>query len=141
MNKNIISFILLILFIVALYVFQNTVVGPGVEKIAASDLFLDTTFPDEPQLRGVINERTNFALLHCHRYLRENYELNDTDVISEKDYKAWGLGGADYVIRSHVDVPVSEEGPTRKTITCKITFRGGDEFESANWEISGFNYN
>ncbi len=138
-QKKTVSIILFILFVTALYVFQNTVVLPTVENVANSDLFFENT-DDVAQLDGVINEKTNFALIHCNRYLSENYELGDADTFSDKDYQAWGLGGYTYVIKSHVDVPVSEQGPLKKQYICTIKYTGGDEIDYENWSISGFNY-
>ena len=140
MRKKTVSIILFILFVTALYVFQNTVVIPTVTNIANSEFFFENT-EDEAQLDGIINEKTNFALLHCHRYLSENFELGEADTFSDKDYQAWGLGGYTYVIKSHIDVPISEQGPTRKPFICTIKYTGGDDVEYANWSVSGFNYN
>lgn len=139
MKKKTVSIILFIVFVTSLYVFQITVVGPGVESIATSDFFMENT-EDEVRLDGIINEKTNFALFHCRKYLTENYELSDSDIIAERDYKAWGLGGYTYVIKSYVDVVTSEQGPMEKKFVCTISYEGGDELDYANWTISGFNY-
>ncbi len=140
MRKKTVSIILFILFVTSLYVFQNTVVLPTVTNIANSDLFFENT-EDEAHPDGIINEKTNFALLHCHRYLSENYELGDSDTFYDKNYQAWGLGGYTYVIKSHIDVPISEQGPLKKPFICTIKYTGGYEVDYANWSISGFNYN
>lgn len=139
MKKRTVSFLVFILFVTALYVFQNTAVRPFIIAVASSDFFL-TDDDDSPSPQGIVSEKTKTGLIHCHRYVGENFDLDDSAAFSDTDYKAWGLGGYGYLIRSQVEMTDEAGRRVRKLFSCKIQYTGGDEFKYENWLVSGLDF-
>ena len=140
MRHKIISIGLLILFIVALYVLLIKGVTPFVQEVATSDLFLEKTDDTTEKFTSVKNQKTQIALAHCIQYLHDNYDLAPSNLVNDKEYTAWALGGYMYVIKSYVDIETAPEGPSSKLFACRIQYKGGDEFKMENWDISQFSY-
>ena len=134
------SFVLLILFIIAVYVFQNEAVIPFVIKVVNSDLFTKET-EDVAQLDPINTDKTRMALLHCNHYLKQNYEVDSSTLLSQGDHKAWTLGDKTFLVQSHIDfVDTASNQTIRKLFVCKIHQVGEDETNYENWEILAFDY-
>lgn len=140
MKSRTLSFILFILFVSALYVFQTNAVLPFVEYVAMSNFFLneDTELADSIDVK---NDKTRTALIHCHNYFIENFELDDSASFPEDDYTAWPLGDYAYLIRSHVEVSGENSNRENKFFACRIKYNGGDDLAYSNWSVSGFDFN
>jgi hypothetical protein len=139
MKKSNISFLLLLVFVAGLYVFQNKAVTPFVLKMVNSALLVEET--DDGRQPGVVDtDKTRLALAHCNTYLEENYDFDDSTQISETEHSAWALGDYSYVVRSRFDLLSPSEVEKDKTYICKIKFFGGDDAEYENWTVSGFDY-
>ncbi len=140
MKKSQLSFLLLLVFIAGLYVFQNKAVTPFVLKMINSALLMEKT--DDVRQPGVAadTEKTRLALVHCNTYFQEHYDLDDSTQISEIEHNTWGLGDYSYVVRSRFDLVSPSEVQKGKKYICKIKYFGGDDTDYENWTVSGFDY-
>jgi hypothetical protein len=139
MKKSQLSFLLLLVFVAGLYVFQNKAVTPFVLKMVNSDLLVEET--DDVRQPGVVdNEKTRLALAHCNTYLQEHYDLDDSTQISKTEHNAWALGDYSYMVRSRFDLLSPSEVQKDKRYICQIKYFGGDETDYGNWTVSGFDY-
>lgn len=129
--KNRFSGLLLLLFIVGLYVFQNKTVIPFVERIVESDLFdADTT-----QLDG--KDRTRIAFAQCNDFVQENLDSDQPVQFSAGDYKSWDLASGRYLIRSYVITQNDPGKEIRMNYACNVQFQGGDDMDHDNWKLQG----
>lgn len=138
-SKSAISLALLLVFIVGLYVFQNKAVTPAIMKVLSSGVF-DKETDDLAQPTAIDSDITKIALMQCNNYLKENYPDTESGMLSNDDYKAFGLGDYTYVIKSSIELLSSTDGPGNKDFLCKIRFTGGDNMDFQNWEVFGFSY-
>ena len=139
MKKSQLSFLLLLVFVAGLYVFQNKAVTPFVLKIVNSALLVEKT--DDVRQPGVVdNEKTRLALAHCNTYLQEELDFDDSTQISETEHITWALDDHSYVVRSRFDLLSPSEAQNDKTYICKIKYFGGDDTNFDNWTVSGFDY-
>jgi hypothetical protein len=133
------SFILLALFVVGLYVFQNKAVLPFIMNVVESDLFVEKEKGDE-QLGKISNERTALALSHCQVFMKDRGQAPQDAVFNSDDYEAWALGNQTYLIKSYVDINRAEKGVARKAFACKIRYTGGDDADSNSWSVQGLDF-
>ncbi len=134
------SFILLALFVLGLYVFQNKAVLPFIMKIVDSDIFVDKGEDDE-QLGKINNERTALALSHCQVFMKEKGRAPQDAAFGNDDYEAWALGNHTYLIKSYIEINHPEKGTMRKPFACKIRYTGGDETDANSWSVQGLDFN
>lgn len=139
MKKSQLSFLLLLVFVAGLYVFQNKAVTPFVLEMVNSALLVEET-DDVRQPGTVDNEKTRLALAHCDTYLQEQYDIDDSTQISNTEHNTWALGDYSYVVRSRFDLLSPSEVQKDKKYICKIKHFGGDDTNYDNWTVSGFNY-
>lgn len=135
------SALLLILFIVALYLFQNKGVIPFVTKVAESDLFFEKDLEEDEELGNIRNARTDFAFAHCKSGFKEEFELGEGADLNSSDYEAWALGNRTYLIRSSVRAPDENQKLVDKKYACKIQYTGTEESDPASWTIGGIDFN
>jgi hypothetical protein len=131
---------LLILFIIALYAFNDTAVVPFVLDVANSTLYLKETEDDDP-LGEVRNARTDVALLHCENEVREGRGGAAVPSASEREYKAWSLGDLTYIIKASVDLPGENGALARYRYACKIHWNGKEMNDAGNWSVYGADVN
>lgn len=134
------SLSLLVLFIIALYAFNDTAVVPFVLDVANSSLYLKETEDDDP-LGEVRNARTDVALLHCENEVREGRGAAVVPSAAEREYKAWSLGDLTYIINASVDLPGENGVPARYRYACKIHWNGKDMNNAGNWSVYGTDVN
>jgi len=139
LKKN--SAILLILFIVGLYLFQNKGVIPFVTKVVESDVFFEKDLDEDEELGNIRNARTDFAFAHCKSAFKEEFDLGDGADINSTDYEAWALGNRTYLIRSSVRAPDENQKLVDKKYACKIQYTGTEESNAGNWTVSGIDFN
>lgn len=125
------SGLLLILFIVGLYFFQNKAVMPFVEGVIESDAFdADTSELDA-------KDRTRIAYGHCNTFVQDDLGSDRTIQFAGDDYKSWELASGKYLISSFV-LEQDESGKQgRRTYACNVQFTGGDDMDHANWKLLG----
>lgn len=143
MKHKFISIILLLVFVVAAYVFLIKGVKPFLEEVVSSDLFLVQSDDPAEKFSMVSNEKSRLAALQCNQYLRESYAGNSIGELSAEDYTAWALGNYTYIINTAI-APVSSTGSqTKEKFVCKIHWDSdnGDASEYESWEIIQFDYN
>ncbi len=139
MQHKLTSLVLLILFVIAAYVFLIKGVRPFLEDVVSSDLFLvKSDDPAEPNSR-VSNEKSRLAALQCNQYLRNNYEGVSIGELTEEDYTAWALGNYTYIINTSVGSQTAID-PSKEIFVCQIHWMEGDPLEYDNWEILQFEY-
>ncbi|MGH8556515.1 MAG: hypothetical protein ACRESZ_03445 [Methylococcales bacterium] len=141
MKHKLISFFLLLVFVVAAYVFLIKGVTPFVEDVVSSDLFLVKSDDPAETFSTVSNEKSRLAALQCNQYLRDNYEGATIGELSDDDYTAWALGNYTYMInttgtRDGVGVDQSKD-----KFVCTIHWIEGDPLEYDNWEVTQFEFN
>jgi hypothetical protein len=139
LKKN--SAILLILFIVGLYLFQNKGVIPFVTKVVESDLFFEKDLDEDEELGNIRNARTDFAFSHCKSAFKDEFELGDGADMNSADYEAWALGNRTYLIRSSVRAPDESQKLVDKKYACKIQYTGTEESNAGSWTVSGIDFN
>ena len=139
MKHKLIGIILLLLFVIAAYVFLIKGVKPFLEAVVSSDLFLVQTDDPADKNYTVSNEKSRLAALQCNQYLRDNFEGVTIGELTEDDYTAWALGGYTYVINSSTGGKTTGN-PMRDKFVCKIQWIEGDPLEFESWEIQQFEY-
>lgn len=130
-GKSKISGLLLILFIVGLYLFQNKAVMPFVEGVVQSDMF----DADTSALEG--KDRARIALSQCNDFVQEDLGNEHPLQFSGEDYKSWELASGRYLISSYVLQQDESGKQVRKNYACNVQFKGGDDMDHANWELQG----
>lgn len=144
MKQKITSFVLLILFIVAAYVFLIKGVKPFLEQVVSSDLFLVESDDPAEKFSVVSNEKSRLAALQCNQYFRNNYEGVSTGELTEDDYTAWALGNYTYVINAATGgrgvADPTKTDSTKEKFVCQIHWIEGDPLEYGNWEVTQFEY-
>lgn len=135
------SAILLILFIIGLYFFQNKGVIPFVTKVAESDMFFEKSLEEDEELGNIRNARTDFAFTHCKNAFKDEFELGDGADLNSSDYEAWALGNRTYLIRSSVRAPDDNQKLVEKKYACKIQYTGTEESNAASWTVGGIDFN
>lgn len=139
MKHKILSIALLILFVVAAYVFLIKGVKPFLEDVVSSDLFLVESDDPAEKFSMVSNEKSRMAALQCNQHLRNNYEGVGIGELGEDDYTAWALGNYTYVINSATNKKPQAD-PSKEKFVCKIQWTEGDPLEFDNWDIIQFDY-
>ncbi|MGR9106465.1 MAG: hypothetical protein ACU843_05985 [Gammaproteobacteria bacterium] len=139
MKHKILSIALLILFVIAAYVFLIKGVKPFLEDVVSSDLFLVQSDDPAEKFALVSNEKSRLAALQCNQYLRNNYEGVGIGELGEEDYHAWALGNYTYVINTVSDAARGAD-PAKEKFVCKIQWIEGDPLEFENWEVIQFDY-
>lgn len=131
LKKSRISGVLLLLFIAALYVFQNKAVLPFVEGVVESDLFLaDTSELDN-------KNRESLAALQCNDFVREALDESRSIEFANRDGKAWQLSSGRYLVRSHLTQTDDSGDLVQKNFACNVEFVGGDDTDHRNWSLQG----
>jgi hypothetical protein len=139
MKHKLTSIVLLIVFVVAAYVFLIKGVKPFLEDVVSSDLFLVQSDDPAEKFAPVSNEKSRLAALQCNQYLRNNYEGVSIGELTEHDYSAWALGNYTYVINT-ATAGQSAADPSIEKFVCKIQWNEGDPLEYDSWEIVQFDY-
>lgn len=142
MNHKILSIALLLVFVVAAYVFLIKGVKPFLEEIVSSDLFLVQSDDPAEKFAMVSNENSRLAALQCNQFLRENYDNIAIGELTEEDYTAWALGNYTYIINTAI-APTRPTDKQKEKFVCKIHWNSdnGDAYDYESWEIIQFDYN
>lgn len=123
--------LLLIAFIAALYAGLSKAVIPFVERVAKSDLFLES--PAEFEAK----DRSAAALSQCTDLVRQELGNNTPIQFETRDYKSWEIGTGRYLVTSHVMADDGSGKSVRKNFACNVQYTGGDESDPTHWTLKG----
>ncbi len=126
--------------LVALILFQDKAIMPVVEKIAASDLFLEDS-GDEGSRIATTTDMTNYAFMQCNRAIKEELD-NETNVIfPSTPLQSWALGNYKYIVNAEIEVATEDGSTFFKKYACHIEYDEEDNLEAVmdadNWTING----
>ncbi len=126
---------------IALIIFQREVVLPLVFEVVKSDLFLADS-NDIGSQEVISNEMTDFANLHCNRYISDEFGSDEVHFdFNEKPLNAWDIGNYTYLINSELEFTNAEGQHSFKKYVCRIKYNPGSNSEGApdyeNWSIYG----
>jgi|APFre7841882724_1041349.scaffolds.fasta_scaffold152886_2 hypothetical protein len=129
-GKSKFSALLLILFIVGLYFFQNKAVLPFVEGVVESDLFE----ADTSELAG--KDRSRIALTQCNEFVKDDLG-SDLPLQFGEESKTWELAAGRYLVSSSVTEHDEAGKQIRRNFACNVQFTGGDDMDRSNWSLQG----
>lgn len=140
MKHKLTSILLLLVFVVAAYVFLIKGITPFVVDVLSSDLFLVQTDDPAEKFSKVSNEKSRLAALQCNQHLRNNYEGTSVGELSEDDYTAWALGNYSYIITTTGTPNPGGADQSKDKFVCTIQWIEGDPLEYDSWEVSQFEF-
>ena len=117
----------LLVYVIALYVGHSTLLMPFLEDIASSDFFLDVSENDV--------DRSQVALIQCKSTIAEELGSADRAYFPAEDFKIWRLSPSRYLVHSQLYENAASDPQTITNFLCKLSFKGGDEFNRENWEV------
>jgi len=131
---------ILIIGIVALFIFQAKGVMPIVYDIVSSDFFLEES-PDQANQMAISNDMTYFAFNHCNTYISDDINSDFSISFPEKATHAWTMGNYQYIVNAEIIITPTNSAGFTKTYACRITYDETDDLSVANdfdnWSISG----
>ena len=134
------GFILFVIALVALLVFQYKVVVPIVYDIVSSDLFLEDS-GDEINRISSETLMTDAAFRQCNSYIANELYPELTITFSEKPINAFGMGNYRYIINADLEIMPEDAAAFIKRYACRIQYENGDDTTGLsnieNWSIEG----
>lgn len=134
------NILLLLIFLVALFLFQSRVVVPLVSEIASSEVFLTDT-ETQADSQSAITPMSNYAFMHCNNYIKDELGSEITINIPSEPINAWDIGGYQYVINAEVEISSETSAPSLKKYVCRIEYDNGSDMEGVmnneNWSVYG----
>ena len=125
------SGLLLILFVVGLYFFQNKAVMPFVEGVVESSAFDGDTSELDAK------DRARIAFGQCNTFVQDEFGSDHSLQFAGEDYKSWELAAGRYLISSFVLDQDTSGKQTKRSFACNVQFSGGDDADHANWKLIG----
>lgn len=126
--------------LVALILFQNKAIMPAVEKIAASDLFLEDS-GDEGSRVATSTNMTNYAFIQCNKEVRNEIDSETNIIFPSEPLQSWTLGNYKYIVNAEIEVSSGDGSSLFKKYACSIQYDEGSNLESVmdsdNWTILG----
>ncbi len=126
--------------LVALILFQNKIVMPAVEKIAASSLFLKES-GDEGSRFTTSTNMTNFAFIMCNKSIRDEINSDTNITFPSEAIQSWALGNFRYIINAEIEVNTEDEPSLFRKYACQIQYEEETDLEGVmnldNWSIIG----
>jgi hypothetical protein len=138
MNKN---FLLFIVCLVALLVFQVKAVMPLIYDIVASDFFLEDSGDEENRI-STTNALTINAFDQCNNHITKLLSPENSVSFSEKAINSFSLGNFQYVINADVEITPENATPLNRRYVCRIKYLEGADSSanlsiSENWSVDG----
>ncbi len=134
------SILFLLIFLVALFLFQSKVVIPLVSDIASSALFLKHT-ETQADSQSENTPMSNYAFMHCNNYIKDELGSDITVTIPPEPINAWDIGGYQYIINAEVEISSDTTPPSFQKYVCRIEYDNGSDQEgvidSENWSVYG----
>ena len=119
---------------------QIKFVLPYVNKIVASDLFLEES-KDEASPLAISNDMTKLAITFCNHYIRSRAESDTTLQFADRDVKSWSQGNYDYIVKADVQIAAPNTPNQTYHYVCRIQYQYGDDTshaqDSNSWSIGG----
>lgn len=126
--------------LVALILFQNKAIMPLVEKIAASDLFLEDS-GDEGSRIATSTNMTNYAFMQCNKAIRDEIDSEINIIFPSEPMQSWTLGNYKYIVNAEIEITSNDGSSFFKKYACSIQYDEGSNLEgvmdSDNWTING----
>ncbi|MGR8941455.1 MAG: hypothetical protein ACU83P_07680 [Gammaproteobacteria bacterium] len=133
-------FIVLIIGLGILILFQNTVIMPIVQDVIKSDAFLVDSKDQGSQL-PISTELTSIAFMHCNNYIKSEIGSDATVTFTDKPLKSWSLGNYQFLINGNIHIGDKSGNLTTQKYVCRITYDKGDDQEGIldidNWTLVG----
>jgi hypothetical protein len=134
------SFLILIVGLAVLILFQQKVIMPLVLDVVKSDLFLVENKDHASQL-PVSTSLTNLAFIQCNKYIKSEFGPETSISFPEKPLNVWTLGSYHYVVNAEISITNDTANTTTRKYACRIDYEKGDNEEGAvdfeNWSIEG----
>ena len=126
--------------LVALILFQNKIVMPLVEKIAASDLFLENS-GDEGSRIATSTNMTNYAFIQCNKEIRDEIDSETNIIFPSEPLQSWTLGNYKYIVNAEIELSLEDGSSLFKKYACSIQYDEESDLEGVmdpdNWTING----
>ena len=126
--------------LVALILFQSKIVMPLVEKIAASDLFLEDS-GDEGSRIATSTNMTNYAFIQCNKEIRDEIDSETNIIFPSEPLQSWTLGNYKYIVNAEIELSLEDGSSLFKKYACSIQYDEESDLEgvmdSDNWTING----
>ena len=134
------KFLLFIVSLVALLLFQAKAVMPLVYEVVSSDLFLKDS-EDEGNRMTVSTDMTHTAFQHCNTYISEDIDSDFSVTFTEKATNAWAMGDYQYIVNANIDVKSKDGQIFTRSYVCRIEYTEKEDpsqsAEFKNWSITG----
>jgi len=136
-KKKIILFGVCLALLLAL---QIKFILPYVNKVVASDLFLEES-KDQASALPISNDMTKLAFTFCNNHIRGLAKPDSTVVLPANPTRAWSLGNYDYIVNADVEIGAANNPNQVYHYACRIQYKHGDDTSSAedinSWSIDG----
>jgi hypothetical protein len=133
-------FLVLIVGLGLLILFQREAVMPLVTEVIKSDAFLVDSKDQGSQL-PVSNEMTDIAFNHCNNYIKSELDSDISVIFANKPIKAWSLGNYQFLINADIQIADESGNMSTQKYVCRITYDKGDNQEGVldfdNWTLVG----
>jgi hypothetical protein len=133
-------FLVLIVGLGLLIIFQREAVMPLVNEVIKSDAFLVDSKDQGSQL-PISNEMTDIAFNHCNTYIKSELDSDISVIFANKPIKAWSLGNYQFLINADIQVADESGNMSTQKYVCRITYDKGDDQEGVldfdNWTLVG----
>ena len=134
------KFIIFIVSLIGLLVFQAKAVLPFVEKIVSSGAFLEDSDDQGSQL-AISNNMTDYAFTHCNTFVSDEIGSDFSSTFSDKPINAWSLGNYQYIVNAKVEITPAGGASFMRTYACRINYSEKDDLSAAkefdNWSVFG----
>ena len=130
------KFITFLIALIAMYAIQREIITPWLVSTASSELFLDET-KKRGNLEAISNDMTNYAHMHCNKYINSEYGEDLTLNFALNPINAWNIGADSYVINAEVDVLQKSGESSIVKYVCRIKYDEGERANYENWDIQG----
>jgi hypothetical protein len=133
-------FIVLVIGLALLILFQKFAVMPLVTDVIKSDAFLVDSKDQGSQL-PISTEMTAIAFTHCNNYIKSELDSDIAVTFTDKPVKAWSLGNYQFLINGDIHIADQSGKMTTQRYVCRITYNNGDNQEGVldfdNWTLVG----
>lgn len=133
-------FIVLIVGLGLLILFQREAVMPLVNEVIKSDAFLVDSKDQGSQL-PISTEMSAIAFNHCNHYIKSELDSDTSITFADKPIKAWSLGNYQFLINADIKIADESGNMSTQKYVCRITYDKGDDQEGVldfdNWTLVG----
>lgn len=132
------KFLLFIVSLVALLVFQSKAVMPFVYDVVSSDLFLEESDDQGSQMK-ISNDMTHLAFTHCNTYIKGDSDFSIN--FPKEPINAWSMGNHQYVVNADIEIIPADGVSFTRRYACHINYTEQDDLSVANnfdnWSVKG----